>query len=86
MTLQDPLRSSELNKGEIFPAKHLVSVALPESLTWRLHVPDNQQKMTEKIGPTTLRSPRELRGNSFFIVARMISVRLKEGLTDREGE
>lgn len=52
-----------------------------------LQVPDNQQKMTEKNWPNySLTSPRELRGNLFFIVARMISVRLKKGLTDREGE
>lgn len=31
------LTFSEVNKGEIFPAKHLVGVALPENLTWKFH-------------------------------------------------
>lgn len=53
-------------------------------------IPDSQQTIIGKddgiIFPAALRDARQLKGNSFFIVAGMLSVRLQEGLTDRDGE
>lgn len=86
--LRGLLRSSELNKGKISPARHLASVALPESLDWRHHgegqppsPPRQPTKITGKNRSSCfLRGPRQLRRNSFFIVARMTSVRLQRDL------